>query len=297
MVRVCFDRAKTSRFAGFSYLSLECLRAAELLAQVGVDAEVVDLRSLTPIDMDTLGASVGKTGRLIAADTAHKLFGATAEVISRTVENNFADLKAAPVRVGLPDMPTPTTPALADHFYPGPRDIAQAALDMLGSTRELPPEEADPRPLEGRAGYELHGPLLETGKRLIVNASPQDRTQTAFVLGASADIGVAISERLLGEGWAVVGAARDTGRLEKLAQHDRFTALHCDLAESASIREMVERFAALGGTWDLFVSAAGTMEPIGRFFELDFERLGALGHRQHYGAASRAARSVAAPEP
>ena len=149
---------KDITLAGFSYLTLECLRAAELLEKVGVDAEVIDLRCLTPLDMDTLGQSVKKTGHLIAADTAHKLFGATAEVISRAVEQNFADLKAAPVRVGLPDMPTPTTPALADHFYPGPRDIARAALEMLGSERQLPAEEPDPRPWKDVPDISFTGP-------------------------------------------------------------------------------------------------------------------------------------------
>jgi acetoin:2,6-dichlorophenolindophenol oxidoreductase subunit beta len=127
--------------AGFSYMVLECLRAAESLAEIGIDAEVIDLRCLTPIDAETIGASVKKTGHLIIADTGHTTFGATSEVSSAVVERNFADLKRAPLRIGLPNAPTPTTPALADDYYPTAREIAAAALAMLGSSRNLPPEK------------------------------------------------------------------------------------------------------------------------------------------------------------
>jgi NAD(P)-dependent dehydrogenase (short-subunit alcohol dehydrogenase family) len=103
----------------------------------------------------------------------------------------------------------------------------------------------------------------------VTGAPRPDRT--AFVLGASADIGLALSRRLLDDGWRVVGAARDGGRLAALAGREGFHALTCDLADRASIAAMIEDFAALGLGWDLLVSAAGTMEPIGPFFELDFD--------------------------
>ncbi len=144
--------------AGYSYMALESLRAAQLLEQVGVDAEVIDLRSLTPIDTATLGASVGKTGHFVVSDTGHAAYGAVSEVASAVVERNFADLKRAPVRIGLPDVPTPTTPALADHFYPGPREIAQQVLDLLGSDRQLPPEAEDPRPWKDVPDMSFTGP-------------------------------------------------------------------------------------------------------------------------------------------
>ena len=98
----------------------------------------------------------------------------------------------------------------------------------------------------------------------------QDRP-TAFVLGASADIGIALSERLLRDGWSVIGTARDTGRLEQFAGEPAFRALSCDLSQPADIAAMIDGFADLHSSWDLFVSAAGTMEPIGRFFDLDFD--------------------------
>lgn len=131
--------------AATSYMTLESMKAADLLAQVGVDAEVVDLRSIAPIDTMALCESVARTGHLVVSDTGHEFFGVGAEVIAAVAERSFDDLKSAPVRIGLPHIPTPTTPALADVYYPLARDIAAAALRSLGSRRELPPDDSDPR--------------------------------------------------------------------------------------------------------------------------------------------------------
>ncbi len=102
-------------------------------------------------------------------------------------------------------------------------------------------------------------------------SATQPESRTAFVLGASADIGAALAERLLEDGWRVIGAARDVSRLSRFDSVENFTGLHCDLGDAGSVIDMCERFASLDIAWDLFVSAAGTMEPIGRFFDLDFD--------------------------
>lgn len=94
---------------------------------------------------------------------------------------------------------------------------------------------------------------------------------TAIVLGASADIGEALSQRLLNDGYRVVGLARDVARLADFDGEDRFTAIECDLSDRSSIARAREALKAADVTWSLFVSAAGTMEPIGRFMELDFD--------------------------
>lgn len=106
---------------------------------------------------------------------------------------------------------------------------------------------------------------------MAADRSDQQNKPTAFVLGASADIGLALSERLLRDGWSVTGTARDTARLEKFRGEAAFRALSCDLSQPASIAAMINSFAALQSSWDLFVSAAGTMEPIGGFFDLEFD--------------------------
>jgi len=88
---------------------------------------------------------VRKTGRLVTADTGQIAFGVAAEVTSRVASGAFSALKAAPRCVGLPQIPTPTSPALADRYYPVARDIAEDVLAMLGSGEALPPMGPDPR--------------------------------------------------------------------------------------------------------------------------------------------------------
>lgn len=106
---------------------------------------------------------------------------------------------------------------------------------------------------------------------MVVDRPDQQHKPTAFMLGASADIGLALSERLMRDGWSVIGSARDTSRLERYSGEVAFRALSCDLTRPGDIAAMIESFAALQTHWDLFISAAGSMEPIGRFFDLDFD--------------------------
>ncbi len=126
---------------GASYMTLEALRAADLLAEEGISAEVIDLRSIRPLDTETVVSSVRKTGRVVIADTGHTAFGITAEIAAAVTEHAFADLLAAPVRLGLPDYPTPTSPALAADYYPGAAQIATRAMQSLG--RNCPAEMFD----------------------------------------------------------------------------------------------------------------------------------------------------------
>ena len=115
-----------------SYMALEALRAADVLAKDGISAEVIDLRSIRPWDREAVIASVRKTGRLVAADTSWKMFGIGAEIVATVTEEAFSALKAAPARVALPDSPTPTSPALADLYFPRAGHIVLAVKRMLG---------------------------------------------------------------------------------------------------------------------------------------------------------------------
>lgn len=118
--------------AATSYMTLEALRAAQLLAEQGVSAEVIDIRTLKPLDDGLILESVRKTGNLIVADTGWKTGGFAGEVITRVVEGAFGKLKNPPARITLPDCPTPTTRALANHYYPRAIHIVATALNMLG---------------------------------------------------------------------------------------------------------------------------------------------------------------------
>lgn len=117
---------------GVSYMALEALRAADLLRAEGIDIEVIDLRSVRPVDWETIMRSVEKTGRLVVADTASQSFGVAGEIVARVVEERMHVLKAAPRRVALPDVPTPSSPALSDHYYPRDVHIVAAVKGTLG---------------------------------------------------------------------------------------------------------------------------------------------------------------------
>ena len=121
-----------------SYMTLEAVRAADALAPEGIELEVVDVRTLNPFDETLVLESVRKTGRLVVADTGWRSVGFAAEVIARVVERSLGDLKAPPVRITLPDVPTPTTRALANYYYPLVSDITAASRRLLG----LPPRSA-----------------------------------------------------------------------------------------------------------------------------------------------------------
>jgi len=115
-----------------SYMTLEALRAADRLAEEGVSAEVIDLRTILPWDKECIFESVRKTGRLVVADTGGQAFGVSAEIVAAVVEQEFESLKAAPQRVALPDCPCPTSPPLSAAYYPRAGHIHIAAKRTLG---------------------------------------------------------------------------------------------------------------------------------------------------------------------
>lgn len=113
-----------------SYMTLEALRTCEALSEAGVDADLFDLRIVRPLRLDEVVASVRRTGRLLTIDTGHREFGIGAEVTAQVCSEAFVDLKAAPVRIGLPSHPTPSSAALAAVYYPRSPEIA-AAIGQL----------------------------------------------------------------------------------------------------------------------------------------------------------------------
>ena len=117
---------------GMSHMSLEALRAATLLEQDGIRVEVIDLRTLRPLDLSLILESVSKTGHLIVTDTSWKTGSFAGEIVAQVTEEAFRHLKAAPRRIALPDCPTPTTRSLANSYYPGALDIVKAVREATG---------------------------------------------------------------------------------------------------------------------------------------------------------------------
>jgi NAD(P)-dependent dehydrogenase (short-subunit alcohol dehydrogenase family) len=95
--------------------------------------------------------------------------------------------------------------------------------------------------------------------------------KTAIVLGVTANIGGGLCERLLVDGWRVAGIGRDLERLRMLQGIPGLSLHRCDIESADSVRTLQEEMSEAGLKWDFFLSCVGTMEPIGKFFELDFE--------------------------
>jgi pyruvate dehydrogenase E1 component beta subunit len=110
----------------------DALVAAETLAEGGLDAEVIDLRSLVPLDIDTVSASVARTGRAVVVHEAVTRCGFGAELSAQIGERVFDHLKAAVRRVGAPNTPVPYARELEQAFIPQVADIVAAARGLMG---------------------------------------------------------------------------------------------------------------------------------------------------------------------
>jgi len=115
-----------------SYMVYEAIMASESLDKEGVYVEVVDLRSLKPLDENLLLTSVKKTGRLVVVDGGWKTCGVAAEVSARVAESDiFRSLRAPIIRVSLPDTPAPASSALEKAYYPNAEKIISAVKKIL----------------------------------------------------------------------------------------------------------------------------------------------------------------------
>jgi pyruvate dehydrogenase E1 component beta subunit len=108
------------------------LRAADLLGEEGIDAEVVDPRTTYPLDRKTLVGSAKKTGRAIVIDEGYERYGVTAELASVIADGAFYWLDAPVKRMGARDVPIPFSPALEDVTVPTPETVAAAARELVG---------------------------------------------------------------------------------------------------------------------------------------------------------------------
>src|SRR5437773_5254379 len=115
----------------YSAMVHEALAVAEELATEGTEIEVVDLRSVKPLDTDTIMASVARTGRLLCVGEAWPWGGVTAEVIARVASEGFGLLDAPPQRLNAKDTPVPYHPSLWAAHRPTARSIAAAARNVL----------------------------------------------------------------------------------------------------------------------------------------------------------------------
>ena len=108
-------------------------QAAEELAGEGIDCEIVDPRTTSPLDEETILESVENTGRLVVVDEANPRCGFAADVVARVSQDAFGDLKAPPRMVTPPHTPVPFSPILEDAYVPTPASIAEAVRATAGA--------------------------------------------------------------------------------------------------------------------------------------------------------------------
>lgn len=114
-----------------SYMTVEGLRAIDVLKKEGIETELIDLRVLRPLNLDLIFKSVKKTGRLVVADTGWKTLSIASEIITRVCESAFNCLKVKPVRIALPDISTPTSWTIAEKYYPTAVEIIESVMRMM----------------------------------------------------------------------------------------------------------------------------------------------------------------------
>ncbi len=110
----------------------ESLKAAETLAGEGISAEVIDLRSVQPLDIELIVASARKTNRIVVVHEAVRFGGLGAEIAAQITEEAFDHLDAPVGRIAAPFAPVPFSPALEADYVPNPERIAQGVRDTLG---------------------------------------------------------------------------------------------------------------------------------------------------------------------
>ncbi|MCH8550877.1 MAG: alpha-ketoacid dehydrogenase subunit beta [Natronospirillum sp.] len=130
--QACVKREGTDiTLIGTSSMVQVCEKAADMLQEKGINAEVIDPRTIVPLDEKTLVESAKKTGRVIVVDEGHQSFGVTSEIASRINEKAFYYLDAPTTRIGAMDVPIPFSPVLEDITVPTPEGVFEQAMKLV----------------------------------------------------------------------------------------------------------------------------------------------------------------------
>jgi len=136
--RVPLGKARLLREGGdvtvvaMSYMTIEALHAVDFLVRHGIACDLIDLRTIKPLDWEAVEASARRTGRLLVLDTGYTTGGVAAEIVARIAMSEWGGLKAPPRRLAVPDAPEATSPALTAGYHVRAEHIAAAVGEMLG---------------------------------------------------------------------------------------------------------------------------------------------------------------------
>lgn len=142
-----------------SYMTIEALHACDELKRIGISCDLIDLRTVRPIDWDTIKGSVKKTGKLIVLDTGTKVLSVAGEIVATVAEECWEYLKTAPRRLAMPDSPEPTSFELSKDYYINAANITKEVLDILGKQNMMSEINLDKRSLHDVPGDWFTGPF------------------------------------------------------------------------------------------------------------------------------------------
>jgi pyruvate/2-oxoglutarate/acetoin dehydrogenase E1 component len=125
-------KGKDVTIIGLQRMVETALEAADQLAEEGIEAEVIDPRTLVPLDIETIATSVKKTHRAVIVHEAHERVGFGAEIVAQIVTHAFDYLDAPPLRVANPNVPTPFSRALEELSIPSAAQVVQAVRGLVG---------------------------------------------------------------------------------------------------------------------------------------------------------------------
>jgi pyruvate dehydrogenase E1 component beta subunit len=156
--RVPLGRARSLRsgsditVVSMSYMTIEAVHAVDHLAAQGVQCDLIDLRTVRPLDWDAVHGSVKRTGRLLVLDTGTLTGSLAGEIVARAASDCWDALKAAPQRLAMPDFPEATSPALTKGYHVRAEHIAEKIGAMLGRRvefRSLAEQRKHPHDVQG----------------------------------------------------------------------------------------------------------------------------------------------------
>ena len=158
MYRTPLGAARTVRegdavtLVAMSYMTVEAIHAAEFLAELGIHCDVIDLRTIQPLDWPAVFASIKKTGRLLALDTGSTTGSVAGEIVARVSSECWSALKCAPQRLAAPDFPEGTSFALTKNYHPRAEHIVDKGAAMLGcriDSSPIPAQRTNPHDVPG----------------------------------------------------------------------------------------------------------------------------------------------------
>lgn len=120
-----------------SYMTIEAIHAVDYLSSKGISCDLIDLRTIKPIDWDSIFDSVKKTGRLLVLDSGHITGSVSAEIVATAVNSCWGEFKVPPQRLASPDYPEATSPSLTVNYHVRAENIVSKIAEIFGRTIDL----------------------------------------------------------------------------------------------------------------------------------------------------------------